>query len=417
MKHKKSDYLYYIFIVFISTIILSMSFFFAGGEVVEKSLANSLDLSMSYKDDHYFSDTSSQNLYEKKPKLYQKVTDMFIQDIEELCKDTNVNYANYSLLMNVYIPEQDTCVNDNLYRIRDKNYFERNEIQLEDCSAEDLAVDTVILPDRMKKQKISIGSIYSIQDSTRIESKKKDLTVIDFYKNEQWGKEDVLSKYMPAIVTNDTILSILKENIRFYGCKDTEASFGIEPIKITYISFQAKDIDGYNEFVGKLNAFSLEENRKFAKTLSDTVNDGSLGLQANVSRFGSVLKSIQRVKILYEVIFVGIWTLLLVAMFRFISFLQKKNAMEIGIRKALGERKRKTIGFYIRYYVYPAIPVLIIGDVCGYFFANVISYKISSNHLEIQKQMQNIIGNINGFKDSLVFEVGSMVRVMMVSVL
>lgn len=156
MKHKKSDYLYYIFIVFISTIILSMSFFFAGGEVVEKSLANSLDLSMSYKDDHYFSDTSSQNLYEKKPKLYQKVTDMFIQDIEELCKDTNVNYANYSLLMNVYIPKQDTCVNDNLYRIRDKNYFERNEIQLEDCSSEDLAVDTVILPDRMKNKKFQL---------------------------------------------------------------------------------------------------------------------------------------------------------------------------------------------------------------------------------------------------------------------
>ena len=351
MKHKKSDYLYYIFIVFISTIILSMSFFFAGGEVVEKSLANSLDLSMSYKDDHYFSDTSSQNLYEKKPKLYQKVTDMFMQDIEELCKDTNVNYANYSLLMNVYIPEQDTCVNDNLYRIRDKNYFERNEIQLEDCSSEDLAVDTVILPDRMKKQKISIGSIYSIQDSTRIESKKKDLTVIDFYKNEQWEKEDVLSKYMPAIVTNDTILSILKENIRFYGCKDTEDSFGIETIKITDISFQAKDIDGYNEFVGKLNAFSLEENRKFAKTLSDTVNDGSLGLQANVSRFGSVLKSIQRVKILYEVIFVGIWTLLLVAMFGFISFLQKKNAMEIGIRKALGERERQSDFIFVIMYI------------------------------------------------------------------
>ena len=30
--------------------------------------------------------------------------------------------------------------------------------------------------------------------------------------------------------------------------------------------------------------------------------------------------------------------------------------------------------------------------------------------------MQNIIGNINGFKDSLVFEVGFMVRVVMVSV-
>lgn len=418
--HKSKDLFYFSVILFLCTCILSMSLFFTRGDAIEKSLASSLDLTLSFKNTGYFASDYEGTLFINYPKLNQKLSNMVIDDLEELSSDDDLNYANYSLAIDCYYQLKDKILQTtSLFGLRDENYLTRNNISLDGCTKEDLITDTVLLPFSDQERGIQINDPYFIsdpEDSTKI---VKELKVIGFYKDTRWNgtNSDPISNYSPPITTNDTILSLLDSYPYFYGYYSQGNDYiYINKLQICNIEFTAKDIDCYGRFVKKFNSFSMEENSKFARTCSEGNAFDTLGLQTSVNTFGSILKSIGRIKLIYDFIFICIWILLLLSLFSFLSFLQKKNAYDISIHRLLGETKKKTVSFYIRYYLIPSIPPLLLGEPCGYLFASVLSKYLYRNSLNIQNEMSKLTGSSIRLDTNSMFSNISLSRVILISI-
>ena len=74
--YHRTDLLFYSLILLLCTAILSMSLLFTGGNAVEKSLASSLNLTLSYRNNSYFSYSSDNTLYLSNPTLNQKLSEI-----------------------------------------------------------------------------------------------------------------------------------------------------------------------------------------------------------------------------------------------------------------------------------------------------------------------------------------------------
>ena len=386
----------YMLVSFLSAAVLSMSLFLSSGDAIERNLAGSLNLRLSCRNSGYFAGTEEETLYMQNPDLNQKVTDRFLKDLEQLCQDSDLAYADYSLAIDVMAKENDVLTSGYLYGIRDFRYFEQNGIVLHDFEKEDFSEDTVILPVSMKKEGLQKGARYELVDSSDWNTVILELKVAGFYEDNRWmlAGEDPIVSDSPALVSNETILQILKENPQYYGQLNATDGTLIGQMRICNLSFTVKNIEGYSRFSEKLNAFTMKENSGFARIISEGGEQTLLGLQTNISSFGSVLKSIHRIRYIYEFIFIGIWVLLLVSMTGLISFIQEKNVRDIGIRRALGERKKNILLFYSRYYVIPAFLILLPGIVSGYLMSAFLSNRIYENSLSIQKQMSELTGTI-----------------------
>lgn len=450
-QNSKNDMIFYLFIVFLCSSILAMSLFFTSGETIEKNVASQLSLDLSYTNDNYFgsegeSSVSTVNLYDTNPTLNISITDTYLEDLEALCKDELLEYYNYNIVLPGTMSIINNDTNDttyvNLYGISNTEYFERNDIEITEGSISDLDDNGVLLPDSYMEYGYALGTTYTITDPFDTTNFIKQLTVIGFYHDNRWSvsTEDTFVNSNAFVVLNDTVKEILHACTWYYGYyeyldpftnsgivredyesddeylnaieawyeENSDISKYVAHVVIDNITFTLKDIDGYGTFVNTFNAFSLEENRKLAKIISEAGETRSLGLKTNVNRFGSVLKSINRIKLIYQFIFTGIWSLLIISLFGFISFLQKKKTREIGIRKALGERKKKTLTFYIKYYIYSSLPLIMIGNICGYFLSILIGLKVTQNNIELQEEMAQLSGdklqeftNITMFNDSL----------------
>ena len=418
--YRSKDLFYFSVILFLCTSILSMSLFFTGGNAIEKSLANALDLTLSFKNTGYFASDYEGTLFINYPELNQNLSKMFIDDLEELSSEDDLAYANYSLAIDCYYQLQDKIPQSTaLYGLRDTSYLTRNNISLEGCTKEDLIADTVILPFTDKERGIQINDPYFISDPKDSSKIIKELKVIGFYKDTRWTSmnSDPISSHSPPITTNDTILTLLDSYPFFYGYYSQGNDYiYLNKLQICNMEFTAKNINGYSRFIKRFNSFSMEENSKFARTCSEGNAFDTLGLQTNVNTFGSILKSIERIKLIYNFIFISIWILLLLSLFSFLSFLQKKNAYDISVRRLLGETKKKTVFFYIRYYLFPSIPSLILGEPCGYMFASILSKFLYRNSLSIQNEMTKITGSTIHLDTNSMFSNISISRVFLISI-
>lgn len=421
VRFRSKDLFYFSVILFLCTCILSMSLFFTGGDAIEKSLASSLDLTLSFKNTGYFASDSESTLFVNYPELNQKLSKMVIDDLEELSNDNDLAYANYTLAMDCYFQLKDYMPQTaTLYGLRDVAYLSRNSISLEDCTEEDLTTDTVLLPISDKEKGLQINDPYFISDPKDPAKIIKELKVAGFYKDTRWTgmNSDPISSYSPPITTNSTILSLLDSHPYFYGYfSQGDDYIYLNKLQICNIEFSAKDIDCYGRFIKKFNSFSMEENSKFARTCSEGNAFDTLGLQTNVNTFGSILKSIERIKLIYDFIFISIWILLLLSLFSFLSFLQKKNAYDISVRRLLGEKKKNTVLFYIRYYLVPAIPAMIIGEPCGYACASFISKHLYQNSLRIQNEMSQLTGSSVQLDTNSMFSSISLSKIILISIL
>lgn len=419
--YRSKDLFYFSVILFLCTCILSMSLFFTGGNAIEKSLASTLDLTLSFKNTSYFASDYEGTLFINYPKLNQKLSKMVIDDLEELSNDDDLAYTNYSLAIDCYYQLKDKIPQTtSLYGLRDSDYLTRNSISLDGCTKEELIADTVLLPFSDKERGIQINDPYFISDPENSTKIVKELKVIGFYKDTRWNgmNSDPISNYSPPITTNDTILSLLNSYPYFYGYYSQGNDYiYINKLQICNIEFTVKDIDCYGKFVNQFNSFSMEENSKFARTCSEGNAFDTLGLQTNVNTFGSILKSIERVKLIYNFIFISIWILLLLSLFSFLSFLQKKNAYDISIHRLLGEMKKKTVFFYIRCYLVPSFPALILGEPCGYMFASILSKYLYRNSLNVQNEMSKITGSPIGLDTNSIFSNISLSRVILISII
>ena len=349
---------------------------------------------LSFKNEGFYSKESENSLFASDADLNQNITQIFMMDLDQLCKDDNLEYSNYNLAIDTIVQTSTTNTENYLYGLKDIEYFEKNGIQLEDCYANELVEGTVILPIRAKQEGIKIGDVYTIVDPFNQNSKNVELQVIGFYEDNRWAlsSEDTVIKTSPAIVRNSTIFSLLEKYPYYYGMYDEKTGMVVSPIEIVNITFSAKNIEGYSRFVEKFNAFSLEENRKFSQITSEGGAQAKLGLQTNVSEFGSLLKSIQRIRYIYEFIFLGIWILSVVSLFAMTSFMQKKNAHDIGVRKALGERKRTTLHFYIDMYFIVSLVWIVIGTGLGYIVSSILEKQIYGDMFQIHAQMNTLTG-------------------------
>ena len=350
--------------------------YFISGNTIETSLANALDLNLSYKNEGFYSEKSENTLFVTDANLNQNITKMYLSDLDRLCSDKNLEYANYTIAIDTTAQINTIHTSGYLYGLRDTQYFDENGIQLVGCQADDLQEGTVLLPIHAKQEGIQIGDTYTIQDPFDPNNTNMDLRVIGFYEDDRWAlaSEDTIVKNAPAIVKDSTILSLLEKYPYYYG------------------SLDVKDIQGYSQFVEKFNAFSLDENRKFSRKVSEGGAQAKLGLQTNVSVFGSLLKSIQRIRYIYEFIFLGIWGLSVISLLVMTIFIQKKNVHDIGIRKALGEKKRATIGFYVKVYLITSFVFVGMGTAFGYVASVVLKDQIYKNILQMQTQMNTLTG-------------------------
>lgn len=394
IKNRKRDFLFYIPIVFFSATLFSLCMYFISGNTIETSLANALDLNLSYKNEGFYSEKSENTLFVTDASLNQNITKMYLSDLDQLCSDEDLEYANYTIAIDTTAQINTIHTTSYLYGLRDTQYFDKNGIQLIGCQADDLSESAVLLPIHAKQEGIQIGDTYTIQDPFDPNNTNMDLRVIGFYEDDRWAlsSEDTIVKNAPAIVKDSTILSLLEKYPYYYGSLDEETGTILSPIEILNIAFSVKDIQGYSQFVEKFNAFSLDENRKFSRKVSEGGAQAKLGLQTNVSVFGSLLKSIQRIRYIYEFIFLGIWGLSVISLLVMTIFIQKKNAHDIGIRKALGEKKRATIGFYVKVYLITSFVFVGMGTAFGYVASVVLKEQIYKNILQMQTQMNTLTG-------------------------
>lgn len=392
LMHQKRYMICYITIVFLCGVFLTVTFLSSDSESIENTLANSLDYSLSYTDNSYFSKESPDSSYISNPDLNREMTDMFIRDLEDLCNDKNLEYANYALAINSVINHGTEMYSQKLYGLRNTEYFERNHISLDGCRSKNLVKDTVVLPVEYREKGIQINDVYAVVDPLAKEKTVCELKVIGFYQEEDWemSNSDPLIADQPLITTKETILNILNAVPAYYGYyEEQEMGILIPKLEISNMSFTPENIRYYNAFAEKFDAFSLQENRKFSKMESEKGGSSKLGLQTDVNTFGSLLKSIQRVKYMYQFTFIGIWILLLVSMFGFISYLQKKNQKDIVIRNGMGEKIGKTVSFYVKYYVYPVLVVLLVANICGFVLTGMINQYLSFTSLRFQNLMMN----------------------------
>lgn len=257
IKSKKRDFLFYIPIVIFSATLFSLCLFFISGNTIETNLANSLDMRLSFKNEGFYSKESENSLFASDADLNQNITQIFMMDLDQLCKDDNLEYSNYNLAIDTIVQTSTTNTENYLYGLKDIEYFEKNGIQLEDCYANELVEGTVILPIRAKQEGIKIGDVYTIVDPFNQNSKNVELQVIGFYEDNRWAlsSEDTVIKTSPAIVRNSTIFSLLEKYPYYYGMYDEKTGMVVSPIEIVNITFSAKNIEGYSRFVEKFRLY------------------------------------------------------------------------------------------------------------------------------------------------------------------
>ena len=71
-----------------------------------------------------------------------------------------------------------------------------------------------------------------------------------------------------------------------------------------------------------------------------------------------------------------------VTSYGFISFLQKNRKQEIFVRRSLGSTKHKIVMFYLKYYLLPSVPLMMLGSLPGYGVAVMMSSAVTKGAMQ-----------------------------------
>jgi hypothetical protein len=435
MRADKAKRKVYQLIVLVSSALLALSMFFAGGDTVERGIADAMPLQLSYTNDNYFGpsslDAGNMILEKEKRIAHRKLSEMFLVDLHALLSSEHLSYANFNEIINPVVSTDGTSLT--VAGVETAGWFLQDGIEIEEEVLDAFSEGTVILPvEAIGSEYVKDGSLH-IYSSGGSPKEIMSLKVIGTYQRSSHSdgeneKDDVLKTMDLPILWNRDIESILSQCPEYYGI-DNSAEFGedewvnpadymneagvldqqaydaavekmneehpmlfIPPFQINSVSFACKGLDAYNAFFKEYNAFTLEENRKFARTASELGQSVSLGLKTKVNTFGSVLSSIARVKRFSFLVLTGVWLLLVLSLYGFISYMQRGREREIFLFRSLGASRMKTDRFYFANYLLSALLPVLIGMVPGYLLSWLLSSRTASNSAAVQNEISALTG-------------------------
>ncbi|MGM9941812.1 MAG: FtsX-like permease family protein [Bulleidia sp.] len=431
--------------VMLCTFIVSVSLFFTDSDAIEQSMAATLPLSLQIRDNSYFGymdtySTCMENRYDfvmNNPEDNRTASRKFLEDIDTLGSDPDV--SAYNRIMEVHSVNMD-ITGDNgisisgcmsMASVRDMSMLERKGLEID--GPQELSDHGVLMHMLAVQSGFRKGDRIIVKDARDTTKVITELTVEGFYTTGNSSNRNLtmsnLSETKSILTTDETILSILEQCPDYYGLiipadppetggiywQDYESdeeyneavsrwyaehkSILIDGLTVYGIEYEMDTLAAYNSFNTKLNTFVNEENNAFAKMFTQMGNPTKLGLMTMTNDFGSMMTSIGRIRMIYRFIMAGIWLLAVMTMYGFISFLQKNRKREIFIRRSLGCPKHKIVMFYLKYYLIPSVPLILLGCIPGYGVAVMMSSAVTKGAVQAQSDIAQLIGG-NVYRNS-----------------
>ena len=428
----------YAIAVVLCTFIVSVSLFFTGSDAIEQSMASTVPLSFRLRDNSYFGymdeySTCSENRYDfvmSNPKDNRTASEKFLEDVDALGSDPDVTkYNRITELQSVSMDMISASgITDSgsmgVSSIKDMSMLVHKGLQIDGPQL--LKENGVILHMLSWQNGFRKGDqiiVYDARDNTKV---IMELTVEGFYSIGNNAKDNLtmsnLSRSKSILTTDGTVKKILEECPDYYGLiipapspeeggiywqdYDSDEAYNqavsnwysnqnqvlIDGIRVYGIEYEMDTLDAYNSFNKKLNTFVREENSTFEQMFAQMGNSTKLGLMTMTGDFGSMMTSIGRIRMIYRFIMAGIWILAVVTLYGFISFLQKNRKQEIFVRRSLGSTKHKIVMFYLKYYLLPSVPLMMLGSLPGYGVAVMMSSAVTKGAMQAQSDIAQLTG-------------------------
>ena len=407
-------------IVLIMSVFLSLLHFFGYSDSMESNIANTLSLRYEIKNNHFFGPDTSVGFGNFELKDYY---DEFIEFIEKVEENDAVEYADYNLNMTLlggYIKETGQSNTHQIFGISNENYFEDNYIEIIEgrmLTQEEIESNKLYAVISSKTQKL-VGEEYvpiqlgetiilgesDIENGGVINSLELEVIGIYEYKEQSvyFEQNDAFVNSRGIIISNGLVKEYMDEHPDDYY-----------KFKINHICFYLNYYKKYIEFQDVLNDEIKAFNSEMTKLGYSEPN-----LIINETNTNSIIQSVLRIKNIYRIVFLIVFTIIALILISSVYYLLKKKTGEMSVYYSLGQSRRNIILHYLLTYMIIGILAILIGIGIGYFLSNQISVMMLKENAELQSELLRFTSaifdstNINNNINDLSFDFASAVLVM-----
>ena len=327
-------------------------------------------------------------------------------------------------LLSGYIKETGQSNTHQIFGISNEKYFEDNYIEIIEgrmLTQEEIDSNKLYAVISSKTQKLVGEEYVPIQLGETIILGESDydnggvinsleLEVIGIYEYKEqsvyFEQNDAFVNSRGIIISNGLVKEYMDEHPDDYY-----------KFKINHICFYLNDYKKYIEFQDVLNDEIKSFNSEMTKLGYSEPN-----LIINETNTNSIIQSVLRIKNIYRIVFLIVFTIIALILISSVYYLLKKKTGEMSVYYSLGQSRINIILHYLLTYVIIGILAILIGISIGYFLSNQISVMMLKDNVELQSELLRFTSatfdsdNINNNINDLSFELASAVLVMVETV-
>ena len=387
MKYRKGESLIMISLTFVTSIFLSLIFFFGYNDSMEANIANSLELTYKMNSDHIFSSENNNKLFYLNENSYDYY-ERFTSWIEETGKKKNVERYEYHVVLTL---ENEYSDNDNFYGIDSTLFYENENLyvvngrkltqdELDNKSNKILVKENTSYLKDGSKVIVDVGDVLTFgiydYDSNEIIS-KISCEVVGLYNvyddSEFYVNQNNFIDYQGIIVSNGFIKDYIENNKEYISFSSVE---------IDNIAFKVADYKKFDEFKEELKV-DIKDFDNELKELNYPVSQLSI-MDNNDSE---VIHASSRIKNIYKIIFMLIFMIITFVLVSCIFYLLRKKTREIAVYDSLGQPRIKIVLHYFLSYMLIAVIGTLFGLIVGYLISLVLTNNMAQDSVAIQTDL------------------------------
>ena len=386
---KKMESLIVITIVFFMTFSLSLLHFFGYNDSIESNIGNNLELSYEINQNHIFSK------YDKDIKDWYTYFSDMINWIEKVGNDEILDYYNYNITMDLYgnlneTDEENIEFVETFYGISDEGFLEENYLELKEgrfFTQEEIdnGSNVIVVSDQKKifadgeSRYIQVGDKFELSTKHEMSNQNgvRSVEVIGIYKDERISEYFALNDTFP----NSHGMLISNKIMYDYVMNYTE-EYQIETVTINHIQFNVESYENYLKYKTDL----YKKISEFNDDMEDLGEPTSKMIIHETNETG-ILESVSQIKGIYNIVFISVFSIILLVLVISLYYILKKKTGEISIYYSLGESRTKIIVKYMLTYMLLSIIAIILGLIAGYFFSIFLTESMVNESIQLKAEL------------------------------
>lgn len=405
-------------IVLVMSLFLSLTHFFGYNDSMETNIANTLSLRYEINNNHAFGPRSN-DIYQYDYRM--EYLNKFVEWIEEVEQLEDVAYSDYNIqtaLDHDYDKLTGAIKSYRVFGVSSENYLMDNHIELVEGrffsqDEIDAGMNYIVVSDKSTKQVNGEEEAIKVGDQISLGLLNKEyeiahpimFEVVGIYKVKEqsayYEQNDSFVNSKAILIPNQVLFNKL--------LLDQE----LMNVTLNHICFYLNDYKDYVGFHDELNQMIQKFNQEI-----DRLDYISPNLSIYETNTGSIIQSVQRIKNVYQIVFILVFVIVTFILVSSIYYLLKRKVAEMSVYYSLGQTKSKIILHYILTYMMIGFVAIIIGMGIGYLLSNQLSVMMLRDNVELQSELLKFTSttidysNMNDNIQSLSFDGLSVLKVM-----